>query len=357
MQIYTNDAHEHKLNIIDLFYSPGETVLFDIETTGFTAETSMLYMIGCGYYEDEKWKIRQWFNDDGNSEKQIIEDFFEFIKGFKYILNYNGDGFDIPFIQKKISLLGINASFDGLESVDLYKHIKGFKNILHLENLKQKTIERFLSINRLDKYSGGDLIRVYRDYLKKGDETGRQLLIQHNYEDLEGLMCCFCLISYRKFKAGSVRVIKMSVANNRLYFSLALDYPIPKRFALGTKDIIITGYGNEATINVAIVSEELHFFFDNYREYYYLPAEDMAVHKSVATYVDKNYRQPARKENCYLRRNGHFITQLDDGILPGYKRSYKDKESYIELADSFLKDMDLINAYARHVIQILFKNA
>lgn len=354
MQILTNDSHEQKLNIIDKFYAPSEVVLFDIETTGFAAETSTLYMIGVGYFDDNKWQIKQWFNDDNMSEQQIIEDFLEFIKEYKFLFNYNGDGFDIPYIQKKISLLGIDNSLDNIESVDLYKKIKGLKDVLHLENLKQKSIERFLSINRLDKYSGGDLIKVYQDYVKKPNEAGMQLLIQHNYEDLEGLMCCFSLMSYIKFKAGCLSVTKMSVANNRIYFSLNLEYPLPKRIAIGSKDIIVTGYGNEATINIAIVSEELKFFFDNYKEYYYLPAEDMAVHKSVATYVDKNYREAAKKENCYLRRNGHFITQIDNGILPGYKRTYKDKETYIELADSFLKDMDLINAYAIHVIQKLF---
>ena len=38
-------------------------------------------------------------------------------------------------------------------------------------------------------------------------------------------------------------------------------------------------------------------------------------------------------------------------IMSGYKRNYKDKESYIELVDSFLQDIDLLNAYARHIIE------
>ncbi|MDE5873841.1 MAG: elongation subunit of DNA-dependent DNA polymerase, partial [Lachnospiraceae bacterium] len=88
----------------------------------------------------------------------------------------------------------------------------------------------------------------------------------------------------------------------------------------------------------------------NYREYYYLPAEDMAVHKSVATYVDKDYRVQAKKENCYLRHTGHFISQINDGIMSGYRKDLKDKETFIELNDSFLQDMDMVNAYARHVI-------
>ena len=102
------------------------------------------------------------------------------------------------------------------------------------------------------------------------------------------------MLAYCKFKAGCLLVRKMSVRQNRLLFSLELEYQLPKRLTIGLNDIIITGFQKEATINAPIYTEELKFFFDNYRDYYYLPAEDMAVHKSVASYVDKNYREPAK---------------------------------------------------------------
>ena len=204
----------------------------------------------------------------------------------------------------------------------------------------------------LDKYSGGDLIKVYQEYVKLPVKTNKQLLLQHNYEDLEGLLDCTSMLAYCKFKAGCLLVRKMSVRQNRLLFSLELEYQLPKRLTIGLNDIIITGFQKEATINAPIYTEELKFFFDNYRDYYYLPAEDMAVHKSVASYVDKNYREPAKKETCYLRKKGYFISQIDDGILSGYKRDYEDKESFIELTDSFLQDLDLLHAYARHIIRL-----
>lgn len=187
-------------------------------------------------------------------------------------------------------------------SIDIYKQIRFLKDVLHMENMKQKSVERFLGIHRLDKYSGGDLIKVYQEYVKLPVKTNKQLLLQHNYEDLEGLLDCTSMLAYCKFKAGCLLVRKMSVRQNRLLFSLELEYQLPKRLTIGLNDIIITGFQKEATINAPIYTEELKFFFDNYRDYYYLPAEDMAVHKSVASYVDKNYREPAKKETCYLRK-------------------------------------------------------
>lgn len=353
MEIIENKARENMLNILEKFYNPESIVLFDIETTGFVAQKTKIYLIGCVYFSGNNWLIKQWFNNDGESEKEIISKFMEFIKSYQYILHFNGDGFDIPYIEKKLESLGIKESFDKIESIDIYKLIKPFKDILHLDNLKQKSIENYLSINRLDKYSGGDLIKVYQNFLKKYESKNKKLLLQHNYEDLEGLLYITSLISLCKFKNGCFNILKMSVKNDRLLFYLNLEYELPKRLNIGTNSIIISAYKNEATISVPIITDTLKFFFDDYKEYYYLPAEDMAVHKSVATYVDKDYRQPAKKNNCYVKKNGHFITQINKGILAGYKYNFNEKETYIELVDSFLKDTDMINSYLRHIVKIL----
>lgn len=350
MEIIENKARENEYINLQDYYPPKDIVLFDIETTGFAAEATKLYLIGCTYYKDNAWYIRQWFNDDDNSEKDILTDFMEFISSYKFIMHYNGDGFDIPYIQKKLTIHNIDYGFEHIESLDLYKQIKPFKDIFHIDNLKQKSVESYLSINRLDKYTGGDLIKVYYEFLQTKSGAKKQLLLQHNYEDLEGLLYSASLLGLSRFKAGCFSVIKMSVRQERLLFSLRLDYTLPKRITLGNNNIIITGFKKDATINVPIVTDTLKFFFEDYKEYYYLPAEDMAVHKSVATYVDKNYREQAKKSNCYIKRSGHFITQLDGCIIAGYKKSYEDKDSYIELVDSFLQNMELLNAYARYII-------
>ena len=355
MEIIKNQVHDSKYIVISQYYKPEDILLFDIETTGFAAEATMVYLIGCVYFEDGNFVAKQWFNDDGESESQIICDFMEFTKKFKYIFHYNGDGFDIPYIEKKISRYAYDYSFSGLISIDIYKKIKPFKKLLHLDNLKQKSIERFLGVNRLDKYSGGDLIKVYSDFLASSNPMQKTLLIQHNYDDLEGLLYSCSMLAYTKLFAGCLVVSKMTVRQNKLVFSLKLDYGLPKRITAGISDILITAFKDEGTISVPILDTELKFFFDNYREYYYLPAEDMAVHKSVASFVDRNYRQPAKKDNCYIRKKGYFITQIDSGIMAGYKYGCKDKESFIELADSFLQDIDMLNAYARHILSLIIK--
>ena len=354
METITNEARLNEYVTISDYYEPDELVIFDIETTGFAAENTALYMIGCCYFTAEKWWITQWFNNDGESEGEVLQSFLSFIKGYKLLLSYNGDGFDLPYLEKKIAEHKLENTMQSLESVDLYRLIRPLKKHLALDDLKQKTLERFLSLNRLDKYSGGDLVRVYKKYLETGSKKDRQLLIQHNYEDLEGLLYCFSLLAYMRLKAGCFSLKRMSLKDGKLLFRLSLDYPLPKRITLTVDEITVSAFHEEATILVPVFHGELKFFFEDYREYYYLPMEDMAVHKSVSSFVNSDYRERATKENCYVKKTGYFINQLDAELADGYKKAVKDKHSYILLVDSFLQNPDLLNAYARFVVQKAF---
>ena len=73
MEKVVNEAHRSKFQTLEQFYTPEDLLVFDIETTGFTAEHTALYLIGCAYYKNRQWNICQWFNQDGRSEADILE--------------------------------------------------------------------------------------------------------------------------------------------------------------------------------------------------------------------------------------------------------------------------------------------
>ena len=104
---------------------------------------------------------------------------------FKILVHFNGDGFDIPYLLKCCRRLELPYNFDCIKSVDIYKKIKPYRKLLGLENMKQKSIERFLGVSREDKCSGGELIQVYRDYLMCHESFLYDLLILHNEDDLK----------------------------------------------------------------------------------------------------------------------------------------------------------------------------
>ena len=54
MEKVVNEAHRSKFQTLEQFYTPEDLLVFDIETTGFTAEHTALYLIGCAYYKNRQ---------------------------------------------------------------------------------------------------------------------------------------------------------------------------------------------------------------------------------------------------------------------------------------------------------------
>ena len=79
-----------------------ELLFFDIETTGFSGDRCQLYLIGCTYYKDNTWNLIQWFADTKAAEKDLLDHFFDFLKQYKTVVHFNGDGFDIPFFTETL---------------------------------------------------------------------------------------------------------------------------------------------------------------------------------------------------------------------------------------------------------------
>ena len=58
---------------------------------------------------------------------------------------------------------------------------------------------------------------------------------------------------------------------------------------------------DRVALRVPLYQGMARLYYLDYKNYYYLPAEDMAIHKSVATYVDKAHKQKATPETCYSK--------------------------------------------------------
>ena len=80
----------------------------------------------------------------------------------------------------------------------------------------------------------------------------------------------------------------------------------------------------------------------------------MAVHKSVASYVDKDFRENARAANCYTRKSGAFLPQSSSVMQPEFRKEYKDKFSYFELTDDFCGSDVMLRRYVDHILKYMF---
>lgn len=357
MQIFKNKLEGTLTYDFSPQYNKEDILFFDIETTGFSAETTVLYLIGCVYYKDNSWNSIQWFADNNTSELDMLTAFFNFLSSYKLLIHYNGDGFDIPYISKKCNKYQLNHNFSQIHSFDIYKKIQPYKKFLKLENLKQKTVEKFLDIQRNDVYSGGELIQIYGSYLKgkycnsPDTENLLHFLLLHNKEDIHGMLKLTTILNYCDIFKKDITVYQCSIEENELILNITLPCSLPKRISFGNDTFYFLAYQENGTLRIKLYKDELKFFYSNYKDYYYLPEEDTAIHKSVAFYVDKDFRTKAKAANCYSKKSGSFVPQFRELISPYFKIDYFDKISYVETTQELLEDKDRLAQYAKHILE------
>ncbi|NLZ82316.1 MAG: ribonuclease H-like domain-containing protein, partial [Clostridiales bacterium] len=357
-------------------YALEDLLFFDIETTGFSADTSYLYLIGCIYYENNSFHLIQWFSENIKEEEKVIASFFNFVKAYKVLLHYNGSGFDIPYIQKKCFLLKLPYSFDNVVSFDIYKKIYPYKKIFNLPNLKQKTIELFLKIYRKDNFSGGDLIEVYQSFIgKKGLENLKKLrekqlpsdkpseselllhaLLLHNEDDIKGLVLISPILTYVDIFEKPFQITNASINDNTLRIEFEIVSSVSKPIIYKLDNIRLDVNDSHGTISIDIYEGELKHYYDNYKDYYYLPAEDKAIHKSVAAYVDKDFKEKAKPSSSYTRKNGTFVPQYEPIITPYFKQNYKDKITFLKVHTDFLLREEQLEQYVSHLLSNILKS-
>jgi len=353
------------LNDVNLLYplsavsKPEDMLFIDIETTGFTAKSSKLYLIGCLYFDGE-YRIKQFFADDYSDEQDLLEEFFSFSNSFKTLVHFNGNNFDIPYLLQKCREFNLSYDFDSFNGIDIYRRISSLKNFLKLENCKQKTIEKFLQIEREDTFTGGDLIGVYHEYVKTKDPDSKKFLLLHNYEDVKGMLEILPILSYADLFSKKLIVTKVSASyyedesgatHSEIMMIMDLPSTLKTPITFLYDRCYFSAAGNQGMLRVPLYEEEMKYFYANYKEYYYLPAEDVALHKSVSAFVDKEHREQAKASNCYTKKISKFLPEWDTVITPFFKRDFESPDLFFELTKERQTNREMFSEYAAHVLQ------
>lgn len=357
-------------------------LFFDIETTGFSRTACFCYLIGAAYRDNDSNTITiiQWLAESDTDEPALLSEFAKLTASFSLLTHFNGDSFDIPFLQKRAAIHNIELHLDNLRSIDLYKHAKGLKSLLRLESYNQKSVEHFLGIHREDKYSGGELIKVYKDYVKNvhtpiEHNEAERLLLLHNFDNICGLLKVSSILSYNNIinKRFTYKDIMYTICqsqdmlhsadgnwhnaattatnnstttnnsnnnninNNHAYITLSFSLPeeVPVSVLLKDDEYVLRAEKDVLKLRFPVLTDTLKFFYADYRNYYYLPYEDTAMHKSVAAYVDAECKVKATKETCYTKKYAAFIMlPAYSGDMPVFKRDYNEQNVYLMLDSS-----------------------
>lgn len=349
-----------------------DCLFFDIETTGLSWRRSHMYLLGAVYWEKDHWTLTQWFCQKPSEEEEVLTAFSTLLDSHKCLIHFNGSSFDIPYIMHKFTMYELEHAWDTHTRIDLYHKFSPYKKLMSLEHMRQKDLECAAGLIREDTYSGKDLIAIYQTYLNTGDEDLLRLLLLHNREDVEGMLYLTSLHAMEAlFQGGNqIRILEESTsqtspsvyrgadiaaemnipadncipdkpnipADNRtpddtaepevLTITCHLEDSVPCRLQYSSPEYSFSVFHTECRFTIPIYTGTLKLFFPDYKNYYYLPLEDTAIHKSVGMYVDKDHRERAKAETCYRKLESRFLIQYETLFSPALKEQVKSAVSY-----------------------------
>lgn len=311
MQVFHHTSSAHK---IPQFHNvqPESILLLDIETTGLTPDVSTLFMIGCGYYEEDRLHTIHWLADDLTleSEQDILQAFSQWTDSHYntdeeiHLITYNGDLFDLPFLKKRIKECHLEELFNDCKafehSLDYYRQVSSFKHLWPVKNLKLQTISSWLGYKNSKTPSGRALIKTYHAYIKEKDPALLNLLFLHNIDDIEALSKVLSIHVYKDFANGNYQIQSLDFSGSRDYliFRILPNEVFPAQIQYEKFDIQLD-LNDSVTLTIPVYERGLRYYYQDYKNYIYLISEDYALHKSMATYIDKSNWNKATEETCY----------------------------------------------------------
>ncbi|NDL66306.1 ribonuclease H-like domain-containing protein [Anaerotalea alkaliphila] len=291
---------------------PGECVL-DIETTGFDRRSDQLLLAGCLYRSPDGIRSVQWLGERPADEYELLYRLREFLSPFKTLAHYNGTAFDLPFLGARFRSFGLESPLEDLGQYDLYLRLRPCKQALGFPGLRLQVLAAHFGLGRTDNSSGFLLARTHREFLEGHRRDLAQPLLVHNREDLENTLVLLALrpLLETVLQLKENRFHPESFSLEREEDQITFLFRLEQRH-FGTAAFDGSGHrillqGSLLSLHLPIRPLSLLHYFSDYRNYYYLPKEDTAIHKSVGRFVAPGHRVQAGKDTAFVRKSGLFV--------------------------------------------------
>ena len=162
--------------------------IFDIETTGLSPSADMI--ISASFIDPDGNSLVQYFTEDPETEYLTVSRIFEELSDCDAVITFNGNSFDMPFLYNRARKFGIKGPRHFLRRIDVYRWLKSYWQLApSMESLRQKAVEEALGLaeSRTDQIGGGECIPLYAEYLSRGTEKAKDLILLHNADDVRQL--------------------------------------------------------------------------------------------------------------------------------------------------------------------------
>ncbi len=159
-----------------------ERALFlDLETGGLAS--SPVFLAGTMHWNGEDFVLRQYFARHYGEEVGLLEALREALRGFEYLVTFNGKSYDAPFLQNRAAVHAVPLALPPRHLDLLHVARRRWKGTLR--DCRLQTLERHVTRRvRSGDVPGEEVPGLYHDYVRSGDPYRLVPVFHHNLLDV-----------------------------------------------------------------------------------------------------------------------------------------------------------------------------
>ncbi len=168
-------------------FSPERILYLDTETTGLMGAGTVAFEVGLGWQEGDAFHVRQLVMRDYPEEKFLLEEIVRTAERYDVICSFNGKTFDLPLLKNRFIMNRIRTACLDKPHIDLL-HIARRVWKLRLKRCNLTNLEEaLLGVPRVDDLPGAQVPERFFSYLKNGDFSLLNDVLEHNEQDIVSL--------------------------------------------------------------------------------------------------------------------------------------------------------------------------
>jgi len=168
------------------------TALFlDLETTGLSGGVGVIpFLVGLGYFRDDRFRISQFFLGDLAEEERLIRELEQFFAqlDFRSVVTFNGKAFDLPLLETRFILHRKVLPLSGLPHLDFLFSARSLWSHKHESCRLYHLAQQVLEADREEDIPSAEIPHRYFEFLRTGEYSLIEPILYHNQEDLLSLL-------------------------------------------------------------------------------------------------------------------------------------------------------------------------
>ena len=172
----------------DAPFDARRALFLDTETTGLSGGAgTVAFLVGLGRVEGDRFVVHQYMMSNYGAEALLLEKIAPMIREAQTLVTFNGRSFDVPLLRSRFTMCRMDDPTAGKPHLDLIHPARRVWK-LRLKDCSLGHIEETeLGLHRDHDIPGAEVPERYFSFLKTGDMTLLEDVVDHNRQDIVSL--------------------------------------------------------------------------------------------------------------------------------------------------------------------------